>query len=84
MSTRRGRPVGLADKFPLRGTRAEVVGLVGISNDLHSPDKTDKPRSQIGLGCGYADQSAFRRQFQQTTGVTPGEFRKTFRASAAT
>jgi AraC-like DNA-binding protein len=35
----------------------------------------------IALDCGYSDQSAFTRQFRQTVGLTPSEFRKTCRSS---
>jgi AraC-like DNA-binding protein len=140
----------LTDKFPLRGMGDTIVGLVGVSHDLHPPDEkadeyssvaeavqyartnldrrlvteelatiaglsayqfdhrvrrlfrlstgqlllklrmdlaaeqlrdTDRPVVAIGLGCGYADQSAFTRQFRRTTGLTPGEYRKAFRHS---
>ena len=35
--------------------------------------------AMIALDCGYSDQSAFTRQFRQTVGLTPSEFRKTAR-----
>ncbi len=38
--------------------------------------ETQLPIAQIALGCGYADQSAFTRQFRRTTGHSPSEFRK--------
>jgi AraC-like DNA-binding protein len=138
----------LTNKLPLRGAGGLVVGLAGVSHDLHPPDEaaegyesvaaavrharnhldrrltiedlaavaglsayqldhrvrrlfrlttgqlllklrmdaaaeqlrdTDHPAVQIGLSCGYADQSAFARQFRQTTGLTPGEYRREFR-----
>lgn len=141
----------LTDKFPLRGAGDAVVGLVGVSHDLHPPDEsadeytsvaaavrhaqahldqrlatddlaaaaglsayqfdqrvrrlfrlstgqlllklrmdtaaellrdTDRPVVEIGLVCGYADQSAFTRQFRRTTGLTPGEYRRAFRPPA--
>lgn len=34
------------------------------------------PISQIALDCGYADQTAFTRQFRKTVGVSPGVYRK--------
>ncbi|MCH9648424.1 MAG: AraC family transcriptional regulator [Deltaproteobacteria bacterium] len=37
--------------------------------------ETRLPIAQIALDCGYADQSAFTRQFRRTTGCTPSEFR---------
>lgn len=39
---------------------------------------TDRPVVEIGMACGYADQSAFTRQFRRTTGLTPGEYRRAF------
>lgn len=38
--------------------------------------ETADPISAIALGAGYADQSAFTRQFRQATGLTPREYRK--------
>ncbi|MEM9557215.1 MAG: AraC family transcriptional regulator [Acidobacteriota bacterium] len=38
---------------------------------------TRRPIAEIALDCGYADQSAFTRQFRRTTGYTPSAFRKT-------
>ncbi|MEM7351598.1 MAG: AraC family transcriptional regulator [Acidobacteriota bacterium] len=38
--------------------------------------ETRQPIAQIALDCGYADQSAFTRQFRRTTGYTPSEFRR--------
>ncbi|MEM8961996.1 MAG: helix-turn-helix domain-containing protein [Acidobacteriota bacterium] len=38
--------------------------------------ETELSIAQIALNCGYADQSAFTRQFRRTTGYTPSEFRK--------
>jgi AraC-like DNA-binding protein len=32
--------------------------------------------SQIALDCGYADQTAFARQFRKIVGVPPGQYRK--------
>ena len=38
--------------------------------------RTDDPISQIALSCGYADQTAFTRQFRKTVGVSPGLYRR--------
>jgi len=43
--------------------------------------ETDDPIGGIAAACGFADQSAFSRQFKATTGHTPGEFRKTAKSS---
>lgn len=36
----------------------------------------DRSIASIALDCGYSDQSAFTRQFRQTTGQTPSQFRR--------
>ena len=40
---------------------------------------TDESIANIALDCGYSDQSAFTRQFKQTTGLTPVAYRKQVR-----
>jgi AraC-like DNA-binding protein len=145
-----GRDTGwcLTNKLPLCGPGGRVVGLVGISQDLHPPSETaegyadvaaalqfardhldrrlstgdlagvaglsayqfdhrvrrlfhlttgqlllklridaaaerlrdgDSPVAQVALACGYSDQSAFTRQFRRTIGLTPMEYRSTYR-----
>lgn len=142
------REVGwcLTTKLPLTNQSGDVVGLVGVSQDLQLPDyataeyqhvataiqyaeehlaeppsipelarqaqmsrfqfdrrirrvfglnasqwllklridlaqqqlrETDYPIAAIALNAGYADQSAFTRQFRRTTGMTPQDYRKT-------
>jgi PAS domain S-box-containing protein len=44
---------------------------------------SDEPISQIALGCGYADQTTFTRQFRKTVGVSPSVYRKA-KATGAT
>lgn len=38
--------------------------------------KTALPIAGVALEAGYADQSAFTRQFRRSTGLTPSEYRK--------
>lgn len=40
-------------------------------------DSSD-PVAAVAADCGYADQSAFARQFRKTTGLTPGEYRRAY------
>lgn len=40
---------------------------------------TERPILQIAFDCGYADQSAFARQFRRTIGHTAGEYRRLYR-----
>jgi AraC family transcriptional regulator len=37
------------------------------------------PLADIALECGFSDQSQFTKSFKKGTGMTPGEFRETFR-----
>ena len=36
---------------------------------------TNAPLSELAVECGYADQSAFTRQFRKSVGLTPGAYR---------
>lgn len=38
--------------------------------------QSQDPISEIALNCGYADQTAFTRQFRKITGLSPGQYRK--------
>jgi PAS domain S-box-containing protein len=38
--------------------------------------RSDAPISQIALDCGYADQTAFTRQFRKVVGLSPLRYRK--------
>ncbi len=42
--------------------------------------ETDDSLGAIAHDCGYADQSAFTRQFRRTTGLTPAVYRRSQRA----
>lgn len=37
--------------------------------------RTRTPISQVALDCGYGDQAAFSRQFRQSVGLTPAQYR---------
>lgn len=47
-----------------------------IEQACHLLERTDDPIGFIALDCGYADQSAFTRQFRQSVGITPGAYRE--------
>ena len=38
--------------------------------------------AEVGFLCGYADQSHFTREFRRRSGMTPGDYRRDFRAAA--
>lgn len=46
-----------------------------IEQACHLLERTAESISFIALDCGYADQSAFTRQFRQSVGLTPGAYR---------
>jgi AraC-like DNA-binding protein len=140
-----GRGWCVTNKIPLRSRAGKVIGLVGISKDLHAGNeksedysplarviqyvqnhchetlrvgdlakraglseyqfeervrkifqltagqliqktrmevaerllrRTRRTIAAIALDCGYSDQSAFTRQFRQTIGLSPSEYRQ--------
>jgi AraC-like DNA-binding protein len=146
-----GRGWCLTNKLPLKGRDGRIVGLYGVSKDLHAANENsedyapvaavvrhiqtrfDEPLkvatlaararlsayqfeqrikrifqltvgqliqkvrmdaavrqlresetaiADIAAACGYSDQSAFTRQFRQTTGLSPSEYRRTSRMLA--
>ncbi len=44
---------------------------------------SDESVAAIAIRCGYSDQSAFTRKFRQAIGLSPSEYRRSFRGSAA-
>ncbi len=44
---------------------------------------TDESIATIAVRCGYSDQSAFTRKFRETIGLSPSEYRRSFRGSGA-
>ena len=56
-------------------TRQWLVKLrIGVAERLLRD--TAGPIAEVALAVGYADQSAFSRQFLKTTGLTPGAYRR--------
>lgn len=51
----------------------ERIGLA-----CYNLSNSKNPINQIALECGYNDQAAFSRQFKQSVGITPAEYRKSF------
>lgn len=88
-----GEPLRLADLARLGGlspyqfdqrirrifqiTTGQFILKVRMDTALRRLRETGDPIAMIALDCGYSDQSAFTRQFRQTVGLTPSEFRRT-------
>lgn len=53
----------------------QCITRARIDAACHRLTTTGKPIADIALDCGYSDQSAFTRQFKQTTGITPKAYR---------
>lgn len=47
-----------------------------IERASESLRRTGEPISRIALDCGYADQTAFTRQFRKVVGLSPGAYRR--------
>ncbi|MCB1229498.1 MAG: AraC family transcriptional regulator [Verrucomicrobiae bacterium] len=78
----------LAEKAGLSGYQLDqrIRALFGISTAqyiirkrieraCHLLERGDDSLTGVALDCGYSDQSAFTRQFRQSTGITPGAYR---------
>lgn len=55
----------------------QCITRARIEAACHMLNTTGKSIANIALECGYSDQSAFTRQFKQTTGLTPKAYRDT-------
>ena len=54
----------------------QCITRVRIDTACHLLYTTRKSIASIAQDCGYSDQSAFTRQFKQTTGITPKAYRE--------
>lgn len=57
-------------------TTGQFVLKVRMDAAVRRLRETADPIATIALDCGYSDQSAFTRQFRQTVGLSPSEFRR--------
>lgn len=60
-------------------TAGQLVQKVRMEVAVRRLRETEDPIANVALDCGYSDQSAFTRQFRQTVGVSPSEYRHAFR-----
>lgn len=54
---------------------AQYITRKRIELACHLLERGDDSITGVALDCGYSDQSAFTRQFRQSTGITPGAYR---------
>jgi PAS domain S-box-containing protein len=54
----------------------QLITRTRVDAACHMLSATGKSISTVALDCGYSDQSAFSRQFKQTTGLTPKAYRE--------
>lgn len=75
-------PVYLACAFRrrYRCTIGEYVRQLRVELACRELSTSDTPLTQVALASGFADQSQFSRTFKCIVGLTPTEYRKTFRA----
>ena len=76
-------PVYLAAAFRrhYRCTVGEYVRQLRIEFARREIAATNTPLAQIALAAGFAHQSQFSRTFKRLTGMTPAQYRSTFRSS---
>jgi len=55
-------------------TPRQLLAKIRIEAAMHL-FKTNDNIAEVGLACGYTDQSAFTRQFKTMVGLTPGHYR---------
>jgi AraC-like DNA-binding protein len=60
-------------------TAGQLFQKVRMENAVRKLRETNDAIAKIALDCGYSDQSSFTRQFRQTVGLSPSEYRKLFR-----
>ncbi len=56
-------------------TPGQLIQKTRMEAAVKRLQETNDPIATIALDCGYSDQSAFTRQFRQTTGLSPSEYR---------
>jgi AraC-like DNA-binding protein len=57
-------------------TAGQLIQKTRMENAVRRLRETNDAIAMIALDCGYSDQSAFTRQFRQTAGLSPTEYRE--------
>jgi AraC-like DNA-binding protein len=63
----------------LKMTPSEYVLQRRVEEARRRLTETAEPVGEVGIGCGFYDQSQFTRMFRRVTGLTPLQYRKRFR-----
>lgn len=64
----------IRDMFGL--SAGQYLTRLRISRASERLSRSDDPISELALDCGYADQTAFARQFRKIVGLSPLQYRK--------
>jgi AraC family transcriptional regulator len=75
-------PVSLARQFRRRHGRTigDYIRRLRIEDARRRLTMTDEPLAMIALACGFSGQAHFSTFFKRATGLTPKQYRETFRA----
>ena len=57
-------------------TAGQLIQKVRMEAAMRRLRETEEPIATVALGSGYSDQSAFTRQFRQTAGLSPSQYRR--------
>jgi len=57
-------------------TPGQLIQKVRMDAAVQRLASTNESIARIAVTCGYADQSSFSRQFKQTVGLSPAEYRR--------
>ena len=60
-------------------TAGQLIQKTRMEAAVQRLRETEDAIATVALDCGYSDQSAFTRQFRQTTGFSPSAYRREFR-----
>ncbi|HXT10956.1 MAG TPA: AraC family transcriptional regulator [Candidatus Angelobacter sp.] len=59
-------------------TAGQLIQKTRMEAAVQKLVETADPIARVALDCGYSDQSAFTRQFRQTIGLSPSEYRTAY------
>ena len=67
-----------------RGTSVgELIRSVRVARAREALSQTQAPIDEVAQQCGFADQAHLTRVFKRLTGVTPGEFRRSYTSKSS-